>query len=165
MQCLSPPVFKPSNQSANMRKFSSNSSSSTSSSPAVHSSRIGATGLSVSAVLPIRAPISRASSSESSVGSPSDPTPRQRTKKRPVQLVFPYAPSVVPHVSSSSVLSPFDLDSETTSLPAIQDRIRSRTSKINAGLSGPQRRYASTPPNPPPRLVNRRRQVPRMVCQ
>ena len=91
--------FTPDNRSATMRTVSSDNSSNTSSStPPLRRTRMGTMSLSVSAVSPARGTIPRMPSSESSAGS-SDSTPQQRAKKRVTQLVFPYAPSIVPEVS------------------------------------------------------------------
>ena len=164
--------FTPDNRSATMRTASSdNSSNASSSTPPLRRTRMGTMSLSVSAVSPARGTIPRMSSSESSAGS-SDSTPQQRAKKRVTQLVFPYAPSIVPEVSfppSTPTQTGTALrrrkPTSCTIPPAIRHRIRSRTSEINAAMSDPQRQHAKTSPTPPPRLVNRRRQAPRMVRQ
>jgi hypothetical protein len=87
---------KPGNQGTTMGTLSSGSSRCSSPTRRTCNNTMS---LSVSAVSPTRGSISRMSSSESSVGSPSDSVPRQRTKKRTIQLVFPYAPAVVSRVS------------------------------------------------------------------
>jgi len=120
---------KPGNQSTTMRTISSESSGSASNSlsPARRTCN-RAMSLSVSAVSPIRGGISRMSSSESSVGSPSsDSAPRQRTKKRTIQLVFPYIPAIVQQVSSPRIPKPVPLF-DLVSKPCVLYHLTSRTS-------------------------------------